>query len=742
MPTKRRGLYMHKGLIAFVVGLLCIRVFPASLESSHLLLTLLLIGFLVAKRWLVVASLFAGLAVAQWSLLSWQADRLEPRFDGARLWVTAQIEHAPQWHATTAALLVEGAYSRRTRLPEKIWLVWPEAPALKQGQQWRWLVSLRRQAGLTSFAGFDKARWLASQGVGAYAVVKQAQLLEDVPQASFRQRLREQLLALDVPNTDALLALTLADGSAMAAERWALLQQTGTVHLFVVSGSHIALLAAFAFGFVSVLRRIPWVPASEYWRDAAFCVSLLLATLYAWLAAWSLPVQRAWLMLLVFLLCRWGARALSPWLAWWLALLLVLLLQPMAPLQAGFWLSFVAVALLLAYAHGRLLRRSWWLELIALQWLIGWALLPWLNWHDLPGSGLGLLANLVAIPLLGFVVVPLALLGCLLLPVSSAAEVVLSLAGSLLTMCFAFFTWLVEHAGSWPLPMISGWQSALLLLASLLLLLPRIMPLYGLAVPLLVLGLLWPKERPPHGQAQITVLDVGQGLAVLVETAEQVLLYDTGSAWAGGSRAEQVVIPYLRQRGWPALDVLLISHADNDHAGGLQVLTQQIPTKVVIAGEALPDSSPCVAHQTWQWQGVSFRLWQAEGEEGNAASCVLHVRAADQSVLLTGDIGQGEEAALLREPWLSADWLIAPHHGSNSSSSARFIQTLKPAHAVFSRGAYNAFRHPHPAVSARYRAAASLIYDTGVDGSLRWRLGGDSPQPERAVARWGFWREK
>lgn len=201
-------------------------------------------------------------------------------------------------------------------------------------------------------------------------------------------------------------------------------------------------------------------------------------------------------------------------------------------------------------------------------------------------------------------------------------------------------------------------------------------------------------------------------------------------------------MPYLRQRGWSALDVLLISHADNDHAGGRQVLTQQIPVKVVIAGEVLPDSSPCVAHQTWQWQGVSFRLWQVEGEEGNAASCVLHVRAGDQSVLLTGDIGHREEALLLRESWLRADWLIAPHHGSNSSSSALFIQTLKPTQVVFSRGAYNAFGHPHPAVLARYRAASSLIYDTAIDGSLRWRLGGENPVLERAVAGWGFWREK
>ncbi len=240
------------------------------------------------------------------------------------------------------------------------------------------------------------------------------------------------------------------------------------------------------------------------------------------------------------------------------------------------------------------------------------------------------------------------------------------------------------------------------------------------------------------------MLDVGQGLAVLVQTARHDLLYDAAARHASGfDLGEAVVAPGLLGLGVRQLDLLLLSHADTDHAGGAVAVMQRLQPHRVISGEAeqLPAALaavPCANGQEWVWDDVRFRLLQAqnEGEDGNARSCVLQIWAGQRSVLLPGDIGKADELQLLAQ-LAPADVLLAPHHGSRSSSSYAFIRRLEPHWVVFSAAYHNPFGHPHQQVVDRYRELGSEAIYTGSGGAVSFILSPDRP----LVPEWR-WRDR
>jgi competence protein ComEC len=452
-------------------------------------------------------------------------------------------------------------------------------------------------------------------------------------------------------------------------------------------------------------------------------------------------------MVAVVLLWRLRFRHLGVWQPLLLALNGVLLIDPLVTLQPGFWLSFGAVAVLALVFAGRLGRWVWWKALLRAQWAATLGLLPFLLALGLPVSASSPLANLIAVPWVSLTV-PFALLGTILLPLGGVGEAILWLVGGSLDLLFELLSFIATWRPAWFAVGLPWWALLMIGLGVLLLLMPAGIPLRALGVMLLLPMAFPPRMEVPEGRAQVWVLDVGQGLSVLVRTREHALLYDAGPRQGDFDAGERVVLPSIRSLAVSRLDMLLLSHADNDHSGGAQAIQRLMPVARLISGEpqrhaAGLDAKPCESGEQWQWNGVRFTLWQWQAaRDSNQMSCVLLVEANGERILLTGDIDQTAEQALLHSgEKVQAQWLLLPHHGSRSSSSESFLRAVEPAAALISRSFHNAFGHPHPSVSARLTALGIDTYDTALDGAIRIELGDFSTaKVQRAERR--FWREK
>ncbi len=661
-----------------------------------------------------------------------------------------------------------------------------EAREFRAGQRWRLTARLRSPHGLANPGGRDREAWFLQQGIVAVGYVRGADtalLGTQSGLAALRGWLLERLLeALDRgpvsdrdfnfssnsnsnsnsnPNPDSaavavLPALLLGVDSGIDAELRDLFARTGTSHLFVISGLHIGMIAASVYFLLNkALRRITWFSTRIAVQRLAGIGSLLAALLYAVLSGFELPAQRALIMIAVFIGGNLCARAINVWLRYWLALAVVLTLMPLAPLSAGFWFSFVAVAVLLltlpTFNSAPLL-----VNMLKPQIAIFIGMLvPMAVWMG-QVSLLAPLINLVAIPLLGLLVVPVAFLalGIALLnePLASLVFIVPE------TLLEWFIVALRKSVSAAPvLGNISELQLALpsllgiicVALASLLLLLPLPWSWRTLALPLL-LPLLW---RPDGERAVIAeelllrVFDVGQGLSVLISVGDRHLLYDTGAGQPGGfSVAAAEVIPALRSLGIRPEHELIVSHWDNDHAGGVEALRETFPELRLLSNRR-PDNRPgafrigdglCVAGQQWQWGGARFRFLHPDegsvGQDsllGNDNSCVLQLRYGEQGVLIPGDISRRVEHELVLRygESLRSSVLIAPHHGSRTSSSYPLLKFVAPDWVVFSAGANNSFGHPAVPVVARYAAQGAGLLSTANSGMLTFALDGRSAAP-------------
>mgnify|MGYP003513305143 FL=1 len=741
---------MRNGLLALAAGLLSLRLLP-ELPPGWLLLLLPVLGLMLLPfRTYPLAFFLFGFS---WACLSAQSaldDRLTPALDGRTLWLEGRVVGLPEQADGVQRFQLEQVSSRKYRLPARLRLAWYEGPALQAGERWRLAVKLKRPRGQVNPHGFDYEAWLLAQRIGATGTVKAGQLLQPHRGASsWRDRLRQRLLEAPAHGREgALAALVLGDGSGLSPADWKVLQDTGTVHLMVISGQHVTLLAGLLYALVAGLARLGCWPRSLPWLPSACALAFAGALGYGLLAGFDVPVRRACVMLGVILWWRLSFRHLGVWTPLLLALVAVLLVEPLASLQAGFWLSFTAVALLALIFSGRLagwgVWHSWWRA----QWAMAVGLFPVLLALSLPVSLSAPLANLLAVPWVSLLVVPLALLGTLLLPLPWVGDALLWLAGGLLMLLFEMLGWLAQWSPAWIFPAAPLWAWLLGAFGALLLLLPAGVPLRALGLALL-LPLLWPPlDNPSFGKADVWVLDVGQGSAVLVRTADHALLYDAGGNRNGFDQGARTVLPALRQLGVERLDELLLSHADNDHSGGALAVFSGLPVEQVRSGEAgeLPrqlQALACEQDARWSWDGVEFRLWRwSQAKQGNAASCVLRVEAQGESILLTGDIEASAERALLASAWpLRSDWLLSPHHGSRSSSMPAFLQAVDAHSVLVSRGNHNPYGHPHPLVIQRYQQLSMQIYDTVQTGAVRIKLGGrEVAHGMRNEPR--FWREK
>ncbi len=738
---------MRTGMLALGLGLLAPAFLP-SLPPAWALWGVVAGALLgLCLRAYRLSALLLGVAwaccSAQWAL----DDRLSPQLDGRTFWLEGQVSGLPDRNGRSVRFELRDIEARQHQLPTRLRISWFNGPAVREGERWRLAVSLKRPRGLVNPGGFDHEQWLLSRRIGATGSVKDGHLLVPARHA-WRDDLRDRLSRVDAWGREgALRALVLGDGQGVSSADWAILQATGTVHLLVISGQHIGLVGALVYGLVAGLARLGLWPRRWPWLPWACALAMLAALGYGALAGFQVPVQRACLMLALVLLWRLRYRHLGVLLPLLVAFDAVLLIEPLVSLQPGFWLSFGAVAVLVLIFRGRLGTWRPWRAWGRAQFLIALGLLPMLLALGLPISLSGPLVNLVAVPWVSVGILPLALVGTLLLPWPGVGSALLWLAGGSLEALFMFLGWAAERAPAWTPPLAPGWLAALVGLGAVLVLLPAGTPLRPLGWPLLLL-VVWPGgERIAWGQAQVWQLDVGQGLAVIVRTREHTLVYDTGPRTPGFDSGERVLVPTLRKLGVGRVDSLLISHAHLDHAGGAPALMRSFPAAQVLAGEpaGLPKAwraEACRPGASWVWDGVTFTVWRwLQARESNPASCVLLVEASGERLLLTGDIDSAAERALLDSGLdVAADWVQAPHHGSRTSSSQRFIDAVAPRGVMIPRGHGNTFGHPHISVVERYRQAGASLHDNAIDGALQLPLGRFSgPTAWRSHRR--FWRD-
>lgn len=646
------------------------------------------------------------------------------------------------------------------------------------GERWRLRVALRRPRGFANPGGFDYEAWLVAQRIGAVGYVLDEhdgnRRLAAAPFASidrWRTALKRRLdaRAAQLRHVDLLAGLLIGDGSGIDAAEWDTFRATGTVHLFVVSGLQIAFTGGLALWLGRLWWRSPW--GGNRRRDYGFGVlpALLAATLYALLAGFGLPIQRA---LIMFGCVVWAlaARREIGAATWSLALLLVSLGNPLAALDTGFWFSFGAVAVMLVCAaelrrrvamdSGNSARRlairlePWWRVQTAL--FVGG--LPLALTIGGPFTLLALPANALAVPWSTLLTMPLAFAALLFEAIAPrCAGTFWWLADLTLRALWGYLQWLQQwrDGAVWQPPGSGAFGLGCASLCAVLHLLPRGAPGRAWAW-LLLLPVGWPQlPRIAPGDCRVTVVDVGQGLSVLVETSGHRLLYDTGPPFGPQrSVAELTVVPLLYRLGARRLDAVVVSHRDSDHAGGWPSIAARFDVAALWVGESLsgaqppaPLPQPCRAGWHWRWDGVDFDMQQApidsvrDAVAGNNASCVVAIRAAGSTpagatLLLPGDIERAAEYALYERLPAGVDILLAPHHGSRSSSTAAFVARTRPRYVVFSSGYRNRFGHPHAAVTERYAQAGAQLLNTADSGALIFDVQGGR------VVRVERWRER
>ncbi|ARU31718.1 DNA internalization-related competence protein ComEC/Rec2 [Sulfuriferula sp. AH1] len=634
----------------------------------------------------------------------------------------------------------------------------PDALTVHAAQRWQLTVRLRRPHATQNPHVMDmEAQWFAHD-IRTLGMVRERSehrlLTVQVAEPHYLvEAVREHIAArfdrvlADAPYAGVLKALAIGDQSAIPSAQWQLYQRTGITHLISISGLHVTMLSGLAFALCYALwrrstRLTLWLPA----RRAAVLIGALAALAYVVLAGFGVPAQRTLYMLWVVAIALWTGRTLAPTriLAW--ALLVVVLIDPWAVLAAGFWLSFGAVAVLLFATGSRVGEQHWLREWWQTQWAVTLALAPILLLLFGQLSTVSPLANAFAIPLLSFLITPLALLGSF-----PGMDAPLHWAHALMAAC----VWLLQMLAHWPMWQQAEpgrWAVGLALLGALWWLMPRGFPARWLGAVWMLPALLVTVPQPVPGAIWISAIDVGQGLAVLVRTAHHALLFDAGPRYnSEADSGSRIIAPYLRGEGITRLDRLVLSHDDNDHTGGAASILGAMPVAAVMT--SLPATHPvfdhyaqsilrCEAGQSWDWDGVHFAVlhptagsYADNAVKDNHRSCVLKLSSAGGSVLLPADIEAKDEIQLLAtEPAaLRANLLIAPHHGSRTSSIPEFIAAVQPAMTVFTVGYNNRFGHPRSDVVARYRDAGSQLFRSDADGLVNVRF---TPDAVPEVSRW------
>ncbi len=718
------------------LALLCLllpRTLPQLLRQALLLSCAALLGFCHAAY------------IAQSRL----ADGLPDDWQGRNITLVGVVAEMPRLHerGLRFAFDVGNVETRGATVPPRILLSSYQTghqPALDfhAGERWRFTVRLKQPHSTRNPYTSDFEVWALERNIGATGYIYNKVAPQRLDASVFKpgylvERMRESLRARfhatlrDAPYTGILVALAIGDQASITQDEWRLFTRTGVNHLMSISGLHITLLASMFFGLTYWLwRRSTRLTLRLPARKAAALVGVTVALAYSLISGFEIPAQRTFYMLSTFAGMLLLSRNVAPGQMLAAALLVVLLLDPWAVLAPGFWLSFGAVALIFYVSANRLGRPHWLVEYGKVQWAMTIGLIPPLLALFQQLSLVSPLANAFAIPLVSLLVVPLTLLGTL-----PGFDWTLHLAHYVLAFCMSLLRLLDGLPVSvWTQHAPPAWAIASGVLGALWILAPRGFPMRALGIILLLPMFLIEPVTPAHGSARVWIFDVGQGLAVAVQTRHHALLFDTGPDYAGeADSGNRILVPALRGLGVAHLDTLLLSHGDIDHIGGTDSVLQAIPTDRILTSLDADDRrlagqsniSPCRDGMEWEWDGIRFEVLHppaatAAKRHDNDQSCVIRIGTGERHILLTGDIeSTAEESLSRRHPGeLAADLLVAPHHGSKSSSSPSFVTAVAPQYVVFTAGYRNRFHHPHPDIVRRYQQLGIRVLRSDLNGAL------------------------
>lgn len=743
--------------LSFLFGASLLQFFPF-LPSSKLIIVVFFACFLLwwfkIRGHFILIAVLLGFAWCLGSAYEVVKFSLLPIWEGKKLWVQGKVASLPHLSPLHSSFLfhVERLQDEKTtkQVSTLILLSWQHSRHLPVGDEWRFPVRLKKIRGTMNPGGFDLEAWAFQNGVRAKGSVFEKEKSVFIARHFFfhpidqlRQQIQEQSKKyLPISRTSAwIVALMIGERIGIPQSEWEILRNTGTNHLMAIAGLHIGFMSAFAhFITLKIWRRPSWLlflPASQ----AAAFASLGVALLYSALAGFSIPTQRALIMLAVYLITTLKRRRLSLWQPFSLALFVVLLINPFSILSSSFWLSFITLALLIYGMSGRLSPQGAWWKWGRPQWILAVGLLPLSLWFFMQFSLLSFFANFVAIPWVGFLVLPLCLVSAFfLLFLPSCSSLTLGLADQILGLLWWLLSWISQLPWAVWYQCLPHYGYLLVTLGGVFIL------LLPVGFPGRMLGLFWllpllyiQPVRPAEGELLFSLLDVGQGLSAVIQTQHHVLVFDTGAHMGSGSdMGESVLVPFLRSQGIQKVDRLVISHGDNDHSGGAGSLLRQFKVGSIKTSVPLQFSAwladYCLSGQEWKWDGVQFRFLhptQATLNLDNDSSCVLQIATANKRILLPGDIEKRAEKILVSDPRrdLAADLLVAPHHGSKTSGLRDFINQVHPQYVLYALGYRNRYHFPSPVILQAYRDLGVLQYDTASEGAIQFYVGKNTLLP-------------
>ncbi|WP_050873292.1 ComEC family protein [Yersinia frederiksenii] len=653
------------------------------------------------------------------------------------------------WAEESKVLLaIQEVDGQRIFPPISVSVHWPTALEPHcAGQLWALTIRMRGVHSLLNEGGFDSQRWAVANRSPLQGRIIKAGLID--ARCHLRQQvislIERQLMPYDQRQT--LLALAFGERKRLDTSLWALLRDTGTAHLMAISGLHIALAALFG----GILARGIQFLLPVRWINPLFplLIGWLAAMIYVWLAGANPPAVRAAIALTLWLLLRLFSIACSTGQVWLWGLALILLCDPLAVLSDSFWLSCFAVFSLICWYH--------WVP-VSNRFRVGWKGTIIRGLHLQLGMMLLLMplqvglfhgvslfsipANLWAVPIVSLLTVPCVLLALAFTLLPTVAGLFWFLADLSLTVVLMPLSqlsagWL--HPGATSVALGYGGWLALLIWRF------QWWRSYPIGVMVLCVNLVLFSQRRDEYHWRVDMLDVGHGLAMVIERDGKAVIYDTGNRWHSGSMASTVILPYLRWRGI-TVEQIILSHNHQDHTGGLAELQAAFPKATVRAPYPVSiNSLPCKQGASWQWSGLSFEvLWPAKQviNANNDDSCVIRINDGKHSVLLTGDLETHGELQLVTNfrAKLASTLLQVPHHGSNSSSTAPFLRTVKPELAFASAARYNQWHLPTKKVINRYRKNNIVWRDTTASGQIsvyfyedNWEVKG---YREQLMPRW------